>query len=111
MARCEEGYRCDVCGGDVESVVDSDLYLRYVIGMIAADVLHVAPERHIRCNPVLAQFIVADEFQPVTVEGDFDKRRLDSEFVRQRELLVTAGWWRLAEIADTGIPVTDYPLR
>ena len=34
VARCEEGYLCDVCGGDVEAITDSDLYLRYVIGAI-----------------------------------------------------------------------------
>ena len=33
MAKCEEGYLCDVCGGDVEAITDSDLYLRYVVGL------------------------------------------------------------------------------
>ena len=27
MAKCEEGYLCDVCGGDVEAITESDLYL------------------------------------------------------------------------------------
>ena len=34
MARCDEGYRCEVCGRDVEAVTDSDLYLRYVLGEV-----------------------------------------------------------------------------
>ena len=32
MAKCDEGYRCEVCGRDVEAVTDSDLYLRFVLG-------------------------------------------------------------------------------
>src|SRR5262249_26300165 len=28
MARCEQGYRCDVCGQEVEAINESDLYLR-----------------------------------------------------------------------------------
>ena len=62
MAKCEEGYLCDVCGGDVGEITDSDLYLRYVIGEVDPETLHTLRERHIRCNPVLAQFIVDDGF-------------------------------------------------
>ena len=102
MAKCEEGYLCDVCGGDVEEITDSDLYLRYVIGMLDPETLHTTRERHIRCNPVLAQFIVDDDFAPVVVEGDFDKRRLDPAYVHQRETLVTRGWRRLRELAGSG---------
>ena len=108
--RCEEGYLCDVCGGDVEEMTDSDLYLRYVIGMVDPETLHTTRERHIRCNPVLAQFIVDDDFEPVVVEGDFDKRRLDAAYVRERELLVTRGYRRLKEIAHLDLPIIDYPL-
>src|SRR3569833_2928011 len=53
--RCEEGYLCDVCGGDVEEITDSDLYLRYVIGMVDPETLHTTRERHVRCNPALTQ--------------------------------------------------------
>ena len=95
MAKCEEGYLCDVCGGDVEAITDSDLYLRFVIGEVDPETLHTTRERHIRCNPVLAQFIVDDDFEPVTVAGVFDKRQLDALYVRQRETLVTRGWRRL----------------
>jgi hypothetical protein len=34
VAKCDEGYRCEVCGLDVEVIVDSDLYLRYVLGEV-----------------------------------------------------------------------------
>jgi len=110
MAKCEEGYLCDICGQDVEEITDSDLYLRYVIGMIDPEVLHTTRERHIRCNPAMAQFIVDDDFEPVFAEGDFDKRLLDENFVRQRELLVTRGWKRLREIAGLDIAIVEYPL-
>ncbi|HMP08019.1 MAG TPA: hypothetical protein PJ982_16845, partial [Lacipirellulaceae bacterium] len=74
MAKCDEGYLCDVCGEDVATLAESDLYLRYVVGMLDPEVLHTTPERHIRCNPALAQYIVADDFEPVMVDGPFDKR-------------------------------------
>ena len=109
MAKCEEGYLCEVCGRDVENITDSDLYLRYVIGLVDPEVLHTSRERHIRCNPSLAQFIVAEGFEPVAVEGPFDKRQLDPAYVRQRETLVTRWWRRLKELVN--IPkIIDYPL-
>jgi hypothetical protein len=110
MARCDEGYRCEVCGTDVESIKDSDLYLRYVIGMVDPELLHTTPERHIRCNPMLAQFIVDPAFPAASVEGEFDKRRLDPQFVHDREQLVTRGWQRLQEVAGSGLAILDYPL-
>ena len=109
MAKCEEGYLCDVCGADVEEVTDSDLYLRFVIGMVDPETLHTTRERHIRCNPPLAQFIVADDFESVAAEGAFDKRQLDPAFVRERELLVTRGWRRLHELSGVE-RIIDYPL-
>ena len=110
MAKCEEGYLCDVCGGDVEEMTDSDLYLRYVIGMVDPETLHTTRERHIRCNPVLAQFIVEERFTPVIVEGPFDKRQLDPAYVRERERLVTRGWLRLREVAALEVSIIEYPL-
>jgi hypothetical protein len=58
----------------------------------------------------LAQYIVADGFGPVAVEGPFDKRQLDSEYVRERERLITRGWNRLKEVSALGIPIIEYPL-
>jgi hypothetical protein len=111
VAKCEEGYLCDVCGGDVEHIWDSDLYLRYVIGQVDPETLHTTHERHIRCNPTLAQFIVNDEFQPVIIDGPFDKRQLDAAYVREQERLITRGWRRLKELAhQEGVSLLDYPL-
>ena len=111
MAKCEEGYLCDVCGGDVETISESDLYLRYVIGLIDPETLHTTRERHIRCNPTLAQFIVAADFEVVLVDGPFDKRQLDAEYVHQQEELVTRGWKRLHELERRREPtILDYPL-
>ena len=110
MAKCEEGYICDVCGQDVEEITDSDLYLRYVIGLVDPETLHTRSERHIRCNASLAQFIVDDDFPPVRAEGDFDKSRLDAAYVQEREALVTRGWRRLKQIAGRDLPIVEYPL-
>ena len=110
MARCEQGYLCEVCGDEVEEIADSDLYLRFILGEIEARSLLSAPERHIRCNPVQAQFIVADEFEPVLVEGPFAKQNLDATDVRRREELITRAWRRLLEVKHLGIPVSEYPL-
>ncbi len=110
MARCEQGYLCEVCGEEVENITDSDLYLRYVIGEIDGRALLTAAERHLHCNPTQAQFIVDDRFEPVIVEGPFDKRLLDAQFVREREDLITRGWRRLQEVAKLSIPIAEYPL-
>ena len=111
MSKCEEGYLCSVCGGDVEHIWDSDLYLRYVIGRVDPETLHTTRERHIRCNPTLAQFIIDDQFQPVIIDGPFDKRLLDAAYVREQERLITRGWRRLNELAhQEGISLLDYPL-
>jgi hypothetical protein len=110
MAKCEQGYLCDVCGKDVEDITDSDLYLRYVMGEVRPDQLHRMPERHIRCNASLAQYIVDSAFEPVCIEGAFAKQSLDSSYVAQQEALVTRAWRRLQEIAATPVHVIDYPL-
>jgi hypothetical protein len=82
MAGCERGYLCIVCGEDVEEITDSVLYLRYVLGEVDWNDLDRSPEKHIRCDPVLAQFIVCGAFEPVNVDGVFAKGGLDPEFVR-----------------------------
>src|SRR5262245_5472134 len=110
MAKCEQGYLCDVCGKDVEDITDSDLYLRYVMGEVRPDQLHRMPERHIRCNTPLAQYIVDSAFAPVHIEGAFAKQSIDSSYVVQQEALVTRAWRRLQEIAATPVHVIDYPL-
>ena len=110
MAVCEEGYLCDVCGKDVEAITESDLYLRYVLGEVSPLALPTQRERHIRCNPAMAQYIVDPEFPPVACEGMFAKVLLDPEFVKSEEERVTRGWRRLQEIPRLGVPLTEYPL-
>ena len=111
MAKCEEAYSCSVCGGDVVNIWDSDVYMRYVIGQVDPETLHTTRERHILCNPTLAQFIAAADFPAVIVEGPFDKRLLDVAYVREQERLVTRGWRRLKELAHMeGISLLEYPL-
>lgn len=112
MAKCDQGYLCEVCGEDVTGIVDSDLYLRYVIGELDPEVLHTSPERHIRCNPVLAQFIEHTSFDRVIVDGEFGRRELDAAYNTERTRLVTRGYERLLEIAGTegDRDVTEYPL-
>lgn len=110
MAKCDEGYICEVCGQDVEAIVDSDLYLRYVLGEVQLEFIHRLPERHIRCNPALAQYIVDAIFPPVTLAGDFDKTNLDIDYVREEEARVTRGWRRLQAIPTLGLSVAEYPL-
>src|SRR5215212_9265540 len=98
MAKCDEGYRCEVCGRDVETIPESDLYLRFVLGEVPLELLHRLPERHIQCNPALAQYISAPEFAPVACDGPFSKIELDPDFVRDEERRVTRGWLRLQAI-------------
>jgi hypothetical protein len=110
MAKCEQGYMCEVCGEEVHDITDSDLYLRYILGEVQARHLMTAPERHLRCNPTLAQFIVDPDFAPVVVEGPFDKRNLDPTEVATRESTITKAWRRLQEVRQLGIPISEYPL-
>jgi hypothetical protein len=110
MARCDEGYRCEVCGADVEAITESDLYLRYVLGEVPLELLHKLPERHIRCNPALAQYVVDPAFEPVHCGGDFAKETFDPEYVAGEEERVTRGWRRLQEIPTLGLTIAEYPL-
>lgn len=111
MARCEQGYLCDVCGREVGEITESDLYLRYVLGEVPPEQLHLLPERHIRCNPALAQYIVDAGFEPIHCDGVFAKEHMDRAFVAAEEERVTRGWRRLQELPHLGIPIIDYPLR
>ena len=112
MARCDQGYLCEVCGDEVESIRDSDLYLRYVTGEIDSRQLLGGAERHLRCNPVAAQFIDAEGFDPVSVDGPFSRTELDAESVRERTALLSRGWQRLQFLAENAqtIPIAEYPL-
>jgi hypothetical protein len=110
MAVCDQGYICDVCGADVEAITESDLYLRYVVGEVSPLALPNQRERHIRCNPAVAQYIVDPDFEPVACGGLFAKENLDPAFVKEQEERVTRGWRRLQEIPKLGISIPEYPL-
>lgn len=111
MARCDEGYRCEVCGRDVDAITESDLYLRYVLGEVPLERLHLQPERHIRCNPALAQYVVDVNFEPVICTGPFSKNHLDGDYVAKEEERVSQGWRRLQMIPTLGLQITEYPQR
>jgi hypothetical protein len=114
MARCDQGYLCRVCGEEVDEITESALYLRYVIGEIDPEVLHLAPESHLKCTPTLAQFIADPRFEAVAPAlGTFAIESLDPEFVAHRRELVTRGYCRLWEIQKSRArlrAVKDYPL-
>ena len=110
MAKCDEGYRCEVCGRDVEDIIDSDLYLRYVLGEVPLEGLHLNRERHIRCNPAVAQYIVDDAFAPVSCDGPFDKKNFDAGFLLNEARRVTRAWRRLQTLPTLGLTIAEYPL-
>jgi hypothetical protein len=110
MAKCDEGYRCAVCGRDVAAIAESGLYLRYVLGEVPLERLHRLPEHHVRCDPGLAQYVVDPAFEPVACDGPLAKAGLDPEFVRGEERRVTRGWRRLQAIPRLGLAVPEYPL-
>jgi hypothetical protein len=111
MARCDEGYRCQVCGGDVEAITDSALYLRYILGEIPLEQLHQWPECHLRCLPALAQYICSPSFEPVFDSSPFQKSTLPADYVQAEEARITAGWERLRAIPTLGLSVPEYPLH
>lgn len=113
MAKCDQGYLCDVCGEEVTNIQVSDLYLRFVTGQLDSQQLLGSAERHLLCNPVVAQFITADDFEAPTVEGPFAKSELDAEYVTEQEGLLTAGWHRLQQLYEISAetPLNEYPLE
>jgi hypothetical protein len=80
------------------------------MGELDGRALMSTPERHLRCNPVVAQFIVDPGFEPVVVEGFFAKSELDPADVAAREELVTRAWRRLQEVRQLGLAISEYPL-
>ncbi len=105
MAGCERGYLCTVCGRRSRRSPTRTCICVTSWARSTWEVLHDSPERHIRCNPVLAQFIVTELFPPITVEGPFSKDCLDPEFVKSEEARVTRGYLRLHEVQTAGVPI------
>lgn len=110
MVACEQGYLCDVCDQDVEAITESDLYLRYVLGEVSPLELPRQRERHIRCNPTLAQYIDDPNFPPVICLGPFGREYLDPAYVAEQQKRVTRAWQRLQEIPRLGLTIPEYPL-
>jgi hypothetical protein len=94
----------------VESIGDSLLYLRFVMGEVTPEALARSPDRHIRCHPEVAQFIIDDKFPAQHCDGLFAKSGLDSAFVAAEERRVTRGWRRLQEVLTLSISIDEYPL-
>lgn len=108
--RCEQGYLCEVCGLEVAELTESDLYLRYILGEVPAEHLHAVAEKHIRCNPTLAQFIVDEQFPAVLLAGPFAKCNLDADYVRAEEARITNAWQHLQKLPASGLSLIEYPL-
>ncbi|OWK46789.1 hypothetical protein FRUB_00488 [Fimbriiglobus ruber] len=94
----------------MESITDSDLYLRYVLGDVPLDLIHKLPERHIRCNPFLAQYIADERFPSLACDGPFAAANLDADFVAEETARVTRGWRRLQALPMLGLTLAEYPL-
>ncbi len=111
MADCDQGYFCEVCREYVDVVTESDLYLRFVMGLVMPEDLMRAVERHVRCRPSLAQYVVDPNFEPVLdPDPATDKRRQPEGSVRAMESLVTRAWRRLQELPGSGLSIAEYPL-
>lgn len=91
-------------------MIESDLYLRYVLGEVRPESLHRYPERHIACNPGLAQYIVDPGFPAVICDGAFGKQGMDPDFVAREEERVTRGWRWLQQLPHSKLTILDYPL-
>ena len=111
MAGCDEGYNCDRCGEYVENIRESELYLRFVLGAVPIAELPREPERHIRCAPEFAQFIVDSDFEPMDCpDPALAKAALPADVRARQERVFTLAWRRLQELAEAGVPVDRYPL-
>ena len=108
--RCDEGYRCAKCGGDVERITDSALYLRYILGEVPLEVIHLQAECHVACDTEVAQYIVAAGFRTVVDASPFAKAALPADYVREQEQRVTRAWLRLQAIPRLGLSLPEYPL-
>lgn len=109
--KCDHGYVCTVCGRQVETLADSWLYVRFACGEVGAADLPASKDRHLRCAPELAQYVVDPAFAPLVDDRpETDKRRRDPEEVRARERLLTRAWRRLAGAEGKGWPIEEYVL-
>ncbi|MBI3268593.1 MAG: hypothetical protein HYZ53_06195 [Planctomycetes bacterium] len=109
--KCDHGYFCTVCGEQVETLEDSWLYLRFVLGEAEVRDLPSTKDRHVRCEPEYAQYVVDPEFAPVTDDRpETDKRRKPPEEAEAREKRVTRAWRHLRSVVGKGWPIEEYVL-
>ena len=100
-----------VCHEPVDTMPESELYLRYVLGEFPAERLQAMPDRHLRCNPEIGQFVENADFPSMTDDDPLtDRRRMDPAAARARADLVTRAWLRLREIPALGLALAEMPL-
>ncbi len=112
MAKCDQGYLCTVCQEEVKRIDQSEVYLRFVLGWIDAEGLDSQPERHLLCNPTMAQFIVDPDFPEVMIEGPMSKSELDHAYQQQRQQEISEGYRRLKYLQKhrRNYGIRQYPL-
>ncbi|QVL30177.1 hypothetical protein KIH39_15080 [Telmatocola sphagniphila] len=108
MARCDEGYICAVCRLPVDTLPESLLYLRYLLGEVGIEVLHQHADCHIRCCPEVGQYILHRDFEPMVCAGPFAKSQFDEKFREDEEKRVTAAWTTLHEAAAKGFSLLSF---
>ena len=106
--KCEEGYLCDVCGGDVEEITDSDLYLRYVIGLTRQGLLHNLamltagrPPDHADGGVAEWVEVVEPQLGPPEVFGEGQARPLEFAITVSDQPVGHATLW----LDDRGLPI------
>jgi hypothetical protein len=110
MSRCDEGYPCSRCGEPVKNLLESSLYVRYVLGEYEIHELFAAPDCHLQCDYELAAFIKHEKFTPPEIPAEIELPELSAAQRTRREEQVTAAWVRLREAIHLGLPITEYPL-
>ena len=115
MAKCEEGYLCDVCGKDVEQLTDSDLYLRYVIGMLDPETLLSAYAQGafpMSDRDGIVRWYTADPRGVIPLDERFHVASTLRALVRQRKFDVRINFdfertmQRCAEARPRGVPAS-----
>ncbi len=78
-----------------------------MLGEVDRSLLDRHPERHLACDPILAQFIETEGFETPFVDGPFGKSSLDPAFVADEESRVTRGYERLMELERRGAVLSE----
>ena len=108
MARCDEGYLCSSCKLPVDTLPESLLYLRYILGEVPVEVLHRHPDCHVRCCPEVAQYILHPNFEPIVCEGVFAKANFDVKYRESEEARITAAWGKLYAAEVEGFSLLNF---